>query len=114
MDFKGWFPITFSRCHAYIMVCYVYETNNILVRPMKNGSAAEHIRVYKDLFTFLDNKGLHPTAHIMNNKSPKALRSIIADENKNKLELVSTQNHKTNPAEKCINIFSHSAPPTRS
>ena len=44
-DLTGRFPTISRRGYNYIIVCYIYDTNEIIVRPMKNRSVAEHIRV---------------------------------------------------------------------
>ena len=46
-DLTGLFPTIASRGYYYIIVCYIYDTDGIIVRPMKNRSVAEHIRVYQ-------------------------------------------------------------------
>ena len=101
-DLTGRFPVMSSKSMNYIMVCYVYDSNGILIRPMKNRSKAEHIRVYNDIFQNLEKRGLRPNVHRMDNECPKALRTIIVDDNKNTLKLVPLHDHRTNPAEKMI------------
>ena len=49
-DLTGRFPTISSRGYNYIIVCYIFDTNGIIVRPMKNRSVAEHIRVYNKIF----------------------------------------------------------------
>lgn len=104
-DLTGRFPTISSRGYSYIIVCYIYDTNGIIVRPMKNRSTSEHIRVYNDIFCYLTKRGLRPAIHKMDNECPQALRDIIVDVNDNKLELVPPHDHRTNPAEKCIDTF---------
>ena len=87
------------------IVCYIYVTNRIIVRPMKTRSVSEHIRVYQDIFRCLDKRGLRPAVHTMDNECPQALKDIIVDKHKNKLELVPPHDHRTNPEEKCIDTF---------
>ena len=48
-DLTGCFPTISSRGYNYIIVCYIYDTNGIILRPMKYRSVAEHIRVYQDI-----------------------------------------------------------------
>ena len=86
-------------------MCYTYDTNGIIVRPMKNRSVSEHIRVYQEIFNHLEKRGLCPAVHKMDNECPQALKEIIVDKHKNKLELVPPHDHRTNPAEKCIDTF---------
>ena len=104
-DLTGFFPTISSRGYNYIIVCYIYDTNGIIVRPMKNRSVAEHIRVYQDIFGYLEKWGLRPVVHKMDNECPQELKDIIVDQQK-KQELVPPHDHHTNPAEKCIDTLS--------
>ena len=72
---------------------------------MKNRSVAEHIRVYNEIFGYLEKRGLRPAVHKMDNECPKELKDIIVCQHKNKLELVPPHDHLTKPAEKCIDTF---------
>ena len=81
-------------------MCYIYDTNRIILRPMKNRYVAEHIRVYQEIYSYLEKRGLRPAVHKMYNECPQELKAIIVDEHKNKLELVPPHDHRTNPAEK--------------
>mgnify|MGYP004207324227 CR=1 FL=1 len=78
-DLTGRFPTISSRGYNYTIVCYIYDTNGIIVRPMKNRSTSEHIRVYTDIFDFLQNSGLRPAIYKMDNECQKALRDIIVN-----------------------------------
>ena len=48
-DLTGRFPTISIQGYNYIIVCYIYDTNEIIVCPMKNRSVAEHIRVYNEI-----------------------------------------------------------------
>ena len=72
---------------------------------MKNRSVAEHIRVYQDIFGYLEKRGLLPDVHKMDNECTQELKDIIVDQHKNKLELVPPHDHRTNPAEKCTDTL---------
>ena len=78
-DLTGRFPTNSSRGYNYIIVCYIYDTNGIIVRPMKNRSVSEHIRVYQEIFSYLEKRGLCPAVHKMDNECPQALKDIIVD-----------------------------------
>ena len=82
-----------SRGYNYIIVCYIYDTNGIIVCTMKNRSVAEHIRVYNEIFGYLEKRGLRPAVHKMDNECPQELKNIIVDQHKNKLELVPPNDH---------------------
>lgn len=49
-DLTGHFPMQSSHGFNYLFICYLHDTKDILVRPMKTQSEAEHIRVYKNIF----------------------------------------------------------------
>ena len=70
-DLTGCFPTISSRGYNYIIVCYIFDTNGIVVRPMKNRSVAEHIRVYNEIFGYLEKLGLRPAVHKMDNECPQ-------------------------------------------
>ena len=84
-DLTGLFSIISSIGYNYIVVCYIYDTNGIIVRHMKNRSVAEHIRVYQEIFGYLEKQGLRPDVHKMDNECPQELKDIIVDQHKNKL-----------------------------
>ena len=81
-DLTGRFPTISSRGYNYIIVCYIYDTNGIIARPTKNRSVAEHIRVYQDIFGYLEKRGLRTAVHKMDNECPQELKDIIVDEHK--------------------------------
>ena len=72
-DLNGRFPNISSRGYNYIIVCYTYDTNVIILRPMKNHSVTEHIRVYKEIFGYLEKRGLRPAVHKMDNECTQEL-----------------------------------------
>ena len=75
---------------------------------MKNRSVAEHIRLYQEIFGYLEKRGLRLAVHKIDNECTQELKYIIVHQHKNKLELVPSHDHRTNPAEKCIDTFSAS------
>ena len=72
---------------------------------MKNRSVAEYIRVYQEIFGYLEKRGLRPAVNKMDNECTQALKEIIVDKQKNKLELVPPHDCRTNPAETYIDTF---------
>ena len=86
-------------------VYYFYDAEAILVRPMKSRSEAGHIRVYKDMFDYLEKRSLCPDYQTIYDECSAALKFLIVDINKNKLQLVPPHDHRTNPAEKSIDTF---------
>ena len=76
-DLTGRFPTISSRGYNYIIVCYIYDTNGIIVCPMKNRSVAEHIPVYKEIFSYLEKRGLHPAVQKWTMNVPKSSRTLL-------------------------------------
>ena len=97
-DLTGRFPTISSRGYNYIIVCYIFDANGIIVRPMRNRSIAEHIRFYNEIFGYFEKQGQRPGVHKMDNECPQELKKIIVHQNKNRLELVPPHDHRTNPA----------------
>ena len=58
-------------------MCYIYDTNGIIVRTMKNRSVAEHIRVYQEIFGYLEKRGLRTVIHKMDNECTQELKNMI-------------------------------------
>jgi hypothetical protein len=48
-DLPGPFPITSANGHKYILVLYDYDRNAILIEPMRNHTAGEHLWAYNIL-----------------------------------------------------------------
>ena len=72
-DLTGHFPTISGRGYTYIIVCYIYNTNRIIVCLIKNRSTTKHIQVYKDIYRHLEKRGLHSGMHKMDNKYSQAL-----------------------------------------
>ena len=53
-------PVTSNRVNKYLFILYNYNSNCILVRPMKNRTDKLFIRVLQDLHGNLNKRGLKP------------------------------------------------------
>jgi hypothetical protein len=49
-DLTGEFPVRSSKGNSYVMVCYVYDCNNVRVIPMKSRSASEWVKDYDHIY----------------------------------------------------------------
>ena len=56
-DLPGPFVCASTISMKYQMVVYGYDSNNILVEPMKSRTSAEHTRAYKVVFNHLTSRG---------------------------------------------------------
>ena len=61
----------------YIFVCYAYESNAILVQPMKNRSDESFVTAYKEIYKYLGDRGRKPTINVTDNKCSKAVQNYI-------------------------------------
>ena len=98
-DQTGQFPTRSKRGNKYIMVMVEIDINSILVEPIKNRTDAELTRSYHAMMLRLKQAGIIPQKHILDNEVSTAMKTIICDEYKMKLELVPPGFHRRNAAE---------------
>ena len=96
-DQTGQFPTRSKRGNTYIMVMVEVDSNTILVKPLKSRKDAELICGYKSLLLRLQQAGIVPQKHVLDNEISKAMKDHIQDECKVKLELVQPGCHCWNP-----------------
>ena len=63
------FPIQSSQGYKYVMICYAYSCNAILVHLIKNRLANELLQAYQHFYTILHNAGLSLHMHKMDNET---------------------------------------------
>ena len=103
-DVTGSFPYKSSRGHQYIYILYDYDSNAILVEPMKTRQAQEIASTWSKLYERLTRHG-HKTSHfILNNEYSANLKRsfakyVIAH------QLVPPHMHLRNAAERAICTF---------
>ena len=66
-DQTGRFPVTSSKGNKYILVAYYYESNTIHADPLKKRSGLGLKTAYQKLHSLLNNRGLKPNLHILEN-----------------------------------------------
>jgi hypothetical protein len=103
-DQTGRFPQTSSRGNKYIMIFYYYDSSAILAEPLKSRSETELLRAFSKLHQYLTDRGLRPALHILDNECPKGLKTYIRNANAT-LQLAPPNLHRTNTAEKAIDIW---------
>ena len=72
-DLPGRIPVASIRNMQYIFVCYAYELNAILVRPMKNRENESMVAAYKDIYEYLTSKNFKPKLNVTDNECSKAV-----------------------------------------
>lgn len=103
-DLTGKFPVTSVQGNKYVLVVYHYDSNSIIVRPLKNRNDNETLNVYSEIYEELTAKGLQPKLHILNNKASRVLKKQII-KSKASYQLVEPHNHRVLAAECCIRTF---------
>ena len=73
----GKFPMTSMQGNKYVLLLYHYDTNSILVRPLKNRSDETILEVYEEIYNELTEKGFQPKLHILDNEASQALKNQI-------------------------------------
>ena len=97
-DLTGRFPIESYTGMNYIFVCYIYKLNTILLRTMKNREDEEMVSAFKSCYKELNDKGHHPTLHVLDNECSRAVKEFISSE-RTDLQFVESYNHRFNAAE---------------
>ena len=60
-----------------MLILYAYDTDSILVEPIKTRSDAEILRAYDVLYDTLENVGQAPKFKIMENEAYKVLMRLF-------------------------------------
>jgi hypothetical protein len=103
-DITGRFPVQSSRGHKYIFVLYDYDSNAILVEPLKSRAATEILRAFDVLHQRLRHAGRTPTLHILDNEASNLLKAHLRQANLS-FQLVPPHIHRRNAAERAIRTF---------
>jgi ribosomal protein S24E len=59
-----------------MLVLHHYDTNAILVEPLKTRHGNEILRGYTKLYTHLTKRGFKPTTHWLDNEALNALKTF--------------------------------------
>ena len=61
----------------HIFVCYAYQTNMMLVRPMSSRTDKSMLVAYKGIYEYLDIRGHKPQLNVTDNKCSKVVRNYM-------------------------------------
>ena len=103
-DLTGHFPIQSNRGTNYILVVYEYDSNAILVRPLRNRTASEITRVFQSVNQYLHARGLRPRLHTLDNEASAILSDYLRSEDV-EYQLVHPHIHRRNASEHAIRTF---------
>ena len=80
-NLTGKLPVKSNRGNKYIFVLYDYDSNCILIRPMKSGADSRFIRFFTDLHEHLLDRGLKPAYMILENEDSPAFQRELKAKN---------------------------------
>ena len=103
-DLIGSFPFTSSRGNKYLYILYNYDSNAILVHPLKTRQASEIAKVWQCLYDKLTKHGNEIKNFILDNEFSHDLR-LALKKNKISFQLVPPNVHRRNAAERAIRTF---------
>eukprot|EP00804_Cyclotella_cryptica_P002928 CCRYP_013287-RA/>CCRYP_013287-RA protein AED:0.38 eAED:0.38 QI:0/0/0/1/1/1/2/0/632 len=95
----GKYPQRSQEGNNYIVVMVEINSSAILVEPIKNRTDAELTQAYSVLMLRLQQAGVTPRKHVLDNEVSSAVKDLIRDTYKMTLELVPPGFHRRNAAE---------------
>ena len=101
LDQTGRFPYRSRNRMQYSFVLYSYDTNAILVEPLKNRTVQDLLRAYATIITCLSDRGYKPNIHFFDNEAPYILQQYNTQQ-KIKYQLVPPHSYRRNAAERVI------------
>ena len=103
-DLTGRFPIQSNRGANYIFVLYDYNSNAIILQPLRNRSAQEIQCVFTSVHAYLVVRGLRPRLHTLDNEASTSLKDFLTTKNI-EYQLAPPHIHRRNSAEHAIQTF---------
>ena len=97
----GRLPQPSSQGNNYLMIAYDYDSNNILLRPLKNRSATQLTEAVADIHRTLANGGSKPQFHHLDNECSHELKQWFVNHNV-QYQLAPPHEHRSNAAERAI------------
>ena len=76
-DFTGRFPVMSLRGVQYIFLLYDYDSNAILVEPMKSRSDTDMEKAYTKLYDYLTDCEIKPKFNVMDNEASTAIKKLL-------------------------------------
>ena len=78
-DQMGKFRITSLRVNKHIMILCAIYGNVVLAEPMENKSEDAMVETYQNLIKRLNDAGIFPKKHVLDNKISKGYKEAIKD-----------------------------------
>ena len=105
-DQSGPFLTPSTSGNKYIFVLYDYDSNFIDAIPIPSRSKAQLVQAYRIGISRLQQRGLTPQLHRLDNEISKLMEEEISSNNI-KFQLTPAGNHSRNAAERAIQTFKH-------
>jgi hypothetical protein len=103
-DQTGKFKYRSKKGYNYIFITYSYDTNAILVRPIKSRKASELLLTLQEIHSYLANRGFKPKHQILDNETSMLVTNFLKTSNVS-FQLVPPHIHRRNAAERAIRTF---------
>mgnify|MGYP003333570057 CR=1 FL=1 len=103
-DLTGRFPIQSTQGNNYILLTYDYDSNCILVAPLKNKDSHKIIKGWKGNHHLLTSAGAAPQHYILDNEFSNDFKTVLRHSNIT-FEQVPPHVHRCNAAERAIHTF---------
>jgi hypothetical protein len=100
-DQTGRFPVPSSTGNNYLVIAYDYNSNSILLWPIKDRLTESLIAAIQDIHNTLRKGGCQPQFHRMDNKCSQAIKEYF-NHNNITYQLAPPGEHRTNAAEWAI------------
>jgi hypothetical protein len=75
LDLTGRFQVHSLEGNLYILVLYLYDTNAILVEPLKSRSETDQVKAYECIMQRIPAQ-FTPRTHMMDNEASKGLKDL--------------------------------------
>jgi hypothetical protein len=100
-DQTGKFPCTSASGNNYIMVIYDYDSNTILLEPIRNRKGPTLVEAHRRLHTRLTRAGLRPRFLMLDNECSNAFKDFLFEEAV-AFQLTPAGMHRRNAAERAM------------
>jgi hypothetical protein len=100
-DQTGKFPCVSASGNNYVMIIYDYDSNSILLEPIRNRKGPTLIEAHRKLHARLTQAGLRPKCIMLDNECSNALKEFFSEEQM-AFQLTPAGIHRRNTAERAI------------
>jgi hypothetical protein len=100
-DQTGRLPQASTSGNNYLLIAYDYDSNAILMRPIKNRKAETLTAAIQDVHNTLTKGGCKPKFHRMDNECPQQVKDYFQTRDV-QYQLAPPDDHRSNAAERAI------------